>query len=244
MSPDRRVDFIVIGAQKAGTTALFDHLADDPAIGLSDVKEVHFFDDDGRDWAAPDYEPYHARFDWTRPAIRGEATPIYAYWPQALERIAAYNPAVKLIFMLRDPVERAWSHWRMEHGRGVEPHAFAWCIREGRQRLFADEPWGHHREYSYVERGFYGDQVERLDALFPRDQVLIAGADELRTDPHRMLSRVNAFLGAPPPPPTAPRQVHVGPQMEGLTAEDIAHLRAVYVRDQARLKTLTGFEFA
>jgi hypothetical protein len=243
MTDDRRIDFIVVGVQKAGTTALFDHLADDPAIGLSDVKEVHFFDDETRDWARPDYGAYHARFDWSGPAIRGEATPIYAYWPGALERIAVYNPAIKLVLMLRDPVERAWSHWRMEHDRGVETEPFAWCVRRGRQRLFAAEPWGHHREYSYVERGFYGDQVERLFALFPRQQVLLLQADDLRADPQGVLARLNRFLGAPPPPPTSPRTVHVGPEMAAPGAADIAHLRAVYARDQARLRDLMGQDF-
>jgi hypothetical protein len=243
MSMDRRIDFIVIGAQKAGTTALFDHLGDDPSIGLPDVKEVHFFDDEALDWANPDYEAYHARFDWSRPAIRGEATPIYSYWPGALERIATYSPSIKLVLMLRDPVERAWSHWRMERGRGVETGAFSWCVREGRQRLFDAEPWGHHREYSYVERGFYGEQAERIFSLFPTEQVLILQADDLRRDPHAVLIRLNAFLGVPPPPVTAPRAVHVGPEMGGPQAEDIAHLRGIYGRDQARLKSLIGFSY-
>jgi hypothetical protein len=243
MSPDRRIDFIVVGVQKAGTTALFDHMADDPALGLSDVKETHFFDDEGQDWARPDYDAYHARFDWGRPAIRGEATPIYIYWPNALERIAAYNPAIRLVLLLRDPVERAWSHWRMERARGVETQPFAWCIREGRQRLFASVPWGHHREYSYVERGFYGDQVERLFGLFPRNQVLVLQADDLRRDPQTVLDRLSGFLGAPPPPSTSPRAVHVGLEMDGLAPADIAHLRNVYARDQARLAALTGVHF-
>lgn len=244
MNDDRRIDFIVIGAQKAGTTALFDHLADDPALGLSDIKEAHFFDDETVDWAAPDYGPYHARFDWSRPAIRGEATPIYIYWPGALERIAAYNPAIKLVLMLRDPVERAWSHWRMEHGRGVEAGDFGWCVRQGRQRLFDAEPWGHHREYSYVERGFYGAQVERALGLFPREQLLILQAEDLKTAPGAVLARLNGFLGAPPPPPTAPRSVHVGPEMAGLDVDEIAHLRGLYARDQDRLQALTGLRFS
>ena len=86
------VNFVVVGVQKAGTTALFDYLQDDPAYGLPDVKEVHFFDDETIDWSAPDYGPYHARFDWSDPTlIRGEATPIYIYWPRSLERLAAYK---------------------------------------------------------------------------------------------------------------------------------------------------------
>ncbi len=241
-----RIDFIVIGVQKAGTTALYDYLGEDSAFGLSQVKEVHFFDDEAIDWAAPDYEPYHRQFPWDRPVIRGEATPIYIYWPQSLERIARYNSAIRLILLLRDPVERAWSHWKMEYARGVETKPFAWCIREGRHRLFDSEPWGVHREFSYVERGFYGEQTERLLTLFPRDQVLILAAESLRRDPNATLGRVNAFLGAPPPPALTPREVHVGREMDyggDLAGEDVAFLREIYARDQDRLEALTGFRF-
>jgi hypothetical protein len=241
-----QVDFIIIGVQKGGTTALFDHLADDPAMALSKVKEVHFFDDETVDWARPDYGAYHAQFDPTATGIRGEATPIYVYWPNSLERIAAYNPAMRLILMLRDPVERAWSHWRMEYARGVETHPFAWCIRQGRRRLFDAEPWGHHREFSYVERGFYGEQVERLYSLFPQDQVLILKSDDLRQEPNRVLGEVNRFLGAPPPPATSAREVHVGREMDygsDLGADDVVFLRDLYARDMARLKALTGVTF-
>ncbi len=240
MTDARRIDFIVIGAQKAGTTALFDHLADDPAIGLPDAKELHFFDDEARDWSNPDYADYHARFDWSRPAIQGEATPIYIYWPGALERIRAYHPAIRLVLMLRDPVERAWSHWRMEQARGVETHDFAWCVRTGRRRLFDGQPWGHHREYSYVERGYYGAQVEHLLSLFPRDQLLVLQAELLRTDPAEALSRLSAFLGAPAPPPTAPRVVHAGVEMGGPPPAEAAYLAGLYRRDQARLDGLLG----
>ncbi|MDP3634460.1 sulfotransferase domain-containing protein [Phenylobacterium sp.] len=238
-----RVDFIIPGFQKAGTTALFDHLGDVPGISLSATKEVHFFDDESVDWSSPDYRAYEAQFPVQEGAVVGEATPIYLYWPNALERIATYNPAIRLIILLRDPVERAWSQWRMEIKRGAEREPFAWCIREGRQRLFASEPWGHHREFSYVERGFYGEQLDRLFGVFPREQVLFLKAEDLRTDPNTVLAQVCAFVGAPPPPRTEPRSVHVGQEMGGLDPADAAHLRAIYARDLARLKDLTGISF-
>ncbi|MBP8245797.1 MAG: sulfotransferase [Phenylobacterium sp.] len=238
-----RVDFIIAGVQKAGTTALFDHLGDVPGVALSATKEAHFFDDESIDWVRPDYIAYEAQFPSVEGSVVGEATPIYLYWPGALARIHAYNPAMRLIIMLRDPVERAWSQWRMETARGVEREPFSWCVRQGRQRLFASQPWGHHREFSYVERGFYGEQVARLFELFPRDQVLFLKADDLRTDPNTVLASVCAFLGAPPPPPTTPRAVHVGQEMDGLQTADILHLRQIYARDLARLKDLTGIVF-
>jgi hypothetical protein len=250
MAEPPKVNFVVAGVQKGGTTALFDYLAAMGDVALSRLKETHFFDDETRDWARSDYGAYHALFD-DPPGPRGpsrpcgEATPIYSYWPGALERIAAYNPAMRLILVLRDPVERAWSHWRMEYARGAERAAFAWCIREGRMRLFEDAPpnapWGVHREFSYVERGFYGEQLERLYGLFPRQQVLVLRAEALRGDHAATLAEVRRFLGLAPAKPPAAHTAHVGQQMDygsELGAEDAAFLRRLYARDQARLAGL------
>ncbi|MEO8115389.1 MAG: sulfotransferase domain-containing protein [Phenylobacterium sp.] len=241
------VNFLIAGVQKGGTTALFDYLSEQPGLALSRVKELHFFDDETQDWSSPDYGGYHAQFDDPAGRPCGEATPIYAYWPGSLERICAYNPAMRLILVLRDPVARAWSHWRMEYARGAETQPFAWCIREGRQRLFDAEPWGHHREFSYVERGFYGEQVERVLSLFPREQLLILGAEDLDADPAAAVARVRRFLDLDDGPPPAPRRVHVGREMDygsALTPEDASYLRRLYARDQVRLRTLTGLDFA
>jgi hypothetical protein len=240
------VNFVIAGVQKGGTTALFDYLRDYPDIALPDAKELHFFDDEDQDWSRPTYGAYHARF--ADPAGRpcGEATPIYTYWPNSLERIAAYNPAMKLVIVLRDPVQRAWSHWRMEYARGVETRPFAWCIRAGRQRLFEGLPWGHHHAFSYVERGFYGEQVERLYGLFPRDQILVLTSDALRSNPGPVLAEVRGFLRLPRAPTPAPREVHVGQKIaypSELTAADIDYLRRVYASDAERLAAMTGIRF-
>lgn len=243
--PILRIDFIVVGAQKAGTSALHEYLASDPNYAVSKTKELHFFDDETRNWSSPDYGRYHAQFDWDRKAIRGETTPIYLYWPQSLERIAAYRPDIRLVVMLRDPVERAWSHWKMERSRGVETGDFSWCIREGRQRLLKAEPWGVHREFSYVERGFYGEQLVRLFDIFPREQVLVLTADTLQAEPGATLDRLNCFLGVPLRGPVAHRAVHVGaPTDAELTTIDVAYLREIYAEDQEVLKALTGVAFA
>ena len=153
MSVEHKVGFLIGGVQKGGTTALFRYLQDIPSLSLASVKEAHFFDDETTvDWTAPDYAPYHALFDPFDGRPRGEATPIYLYWPNCLERIARYNPAMKLVFLFRDPVERAWSQWKMEYARGWESEPFAWCIRQGRARVDSAEAPGFHRIYSYVER--------------------------------------------------------------------------------------------
>jgi hypothetical protein len=226
------VRFLVGGVQKGGTTALFDYLAEIPGLELPSIKEAHFFDDDERvDWTRPDYEPYHRLF--VDPArLWGEATPIYLYWPNALERIHAYNPQMKLIFIFRDPVERAWSHWKMEYARGKETEPFAWCIREGRARMADAQPYaGFHRIFSYVERGFYGRQLRRAFSLFPRDQLLLLGSNELRRDPMAVIARICAFLQVPPPTSLTPKVSRPAANIDYpsmLREEDVTFLQRHY----------------
>ena len=239
-----RVDFIVIGAQKAGTTALFDYLGEVRSIGLSDVKEVHFFDDESQDWAAPDYAAYHAHFDLSDGSrVWGEATPIYTYWPPALARARAYTPDLRLIVLFRDPVGRAWSHWRMETARGAETESFEVCVGPGRVRV--DDPAAPrcHRVHSYVERGFYADQVERMLSLFPRSQCLFLRSADLRAQPEAMLGAGCDFLGAPRMRSVEARLSHVGPRLAGAERPSEAATRLlmdVYAEDQAAWAALTG----
>lgn len=244
----QKIDFLVCGAQKAGTTALHSYLSDLPDVGLADQKEVHFFDNDVHDWSATDYTGYHRRFRWDDGAkIRGEVTPIYLYWPNCIERIAAYNPAMRLIVLLRDPVVRAWSHWRMERARGVETEPFSWCIRTGRHRLFQQAPWGYHREFSYVERGFYGEQLQRLFAFFPKRQVLVLGSDDLRDNPATTMDTVCDFLGVPRRSGFEARNVHMGRDVgppARLAPEDAEYLRRIFNQDVGRIEALAGRGFA
>lgn len=240
---DRRVDFLVAGVQKGGTTALHAFLGDVPGIGMATPKEPHFFDnEDTVDWEAPDYAAYHALFPPDAP-LWGEATPIYLYWPPALERIRAYRPDMKFVVMLRDPVARAYSHWQMEYARGAETEPFAWCIREGRSRVLAGQQRvpGHHRVFSYVERGFYGAQLARLFAFFPREQLYIADATALKNDPTAVVAGICRFLGLPPPPPLTPRIVHAAASVTYpsiVSAEDHDLLRSTYEADQRLLRLI------
>lgn len=246
MNEDRRLGFLVTGVQKGGTSALFEYLRELPGLQLPAVKEAHFFDDETIDWAAPDYRAYHALFAGDE-RLRGEATPIYIYWPNSLERIACYNPRMKIIVLFRDPIERAWSHWKMEYAKRKETHSFAWCIREGRTRLMDGDPSapGHHRVFSYVERGFYGQQVERLFRLFPRDQCMLLRSEELNADPGRAIGQICGFLGLPAPGAIRPRTVHAAlatAYPSRLEDDDRALLANLYRPDLARFEALTGLE--
>ena len=118
--PVEKLDFLVAGAQKSGTTALNYYLKRHPYIAFPIKKSLHFFDNDEL-FAGGNvsYEPLHEMFRPARPgSIAGENTPIYLYWRPALPRIRDYNPAMKFIVILRNPIERAFSQWNMQRTRG------------------------------------------------------------------------------------------------------------------------------
>lgn len=125
-----KVNFIIAGTQKGGTTALSAFLNQHPQISFAQVKEVHFFDTDYLFKAPPPpYHIYHRHFKNKSGCIFGEATPIYMYWNPAIKRIKDYNPDMKLIFILRNPIERAYSHYIMEYKRDAETLSFSEAIR-------------------------------------------------------------------------------------------------------------------
>ena len=155
-------------------------------------KELHFFD---REEENRDYKKYHANFK-PKPQQRviGEASPIYMYWETAPYRIWKYNPKMKWILALRNPVERAFSAWNMETKRGKEKLSFAEAIEQEAARCREALPL-QHRVYSYVDRGFYSHQVRRLFNIFGRDNVLVLLSEELRHEHKKTLRRVFEFLG-------------------------------------------------
>lgn len=238
-----RLAFLVAGVQKAGTSALHDYLSEVPGLQLPASKELHFFDDERRvDWSAPDYGPLHAAFV-ADDRLRGEATPITLYWPQALERVSAYNPAMRLVLLFRDPVGRAFSQWRMEWARGTERMPFAQAIREGRARMAGAAPVpGFDRVASYVERGFYGRQLARALRLFGRERVLCLAQDELERDPDAVVAQVCRYLEvAAPAGPLRPRRVRAAPAIDypsALMPDDAAYLRACFAAELERFAAL------
>ena len=188
-----RVDFVIGGTQKGGTSALDSFLRQHPEVCMPQTKkELRFFDREADD---TDYNKYHANFK-PKPEHRviGEASPIYMYWETAPYRIWKYNPKMKWILALRNPVERAFSAWNMETKRGKEKLAFAEAIEKEPERCREALPL-QHRVYSYVDRGFYAHQVRRLFNIFGKEKCLILLNEELRSDHKETLRRVFEFLG-------------------------------------------------
>ncbi len=190
-----KVNFLIAGTQKGGTTSLDAYLRQHPQIMMARRKELRFFDQDGK---VPDTAAYEASFDPKPGAVvKGEATPSYLYWPSAPGRIHAYNPQMKLVVLLRNPIARAFSQWRMEVERGEEDTDFSSAIRTEQGRLATLDSRGKKRR-SYVDRGHYAKQIARLTELFPPDQLLFIKSETFSEKRDTTVAAVLAFLGVDP----------------------------------------------
>jgi hypothetical protein len=240
--PIQKLDFLVAGAQKSGTTALNYYLKRHPRIALPVKKELHFFDNDEL-FAGGNvsYGPLHEMFQAARPGcIAGENTPIYLYWRPALPRIRAYNPAMKFIVILRNPIERAFSQWNMQRTRGIEPYDFLDAVGAEPGRIAQSAP-KQLRKFSYVDRGRYAEQLERAFRLFPRERFLVIKYEEFRARQREMVEAVFRFLGLSP---TRFRAVeaHDIPYARKIREEERAMVREILQSDIGRLETLLGWD--
>ena len=203
-------DFLVIGAPKAGTTALHAALSRHPELYMSPVKEPKFFLTDGPPptrgggpgdartyrehvWRREDYEALFAGAP--KGALCGESTPFYLYDRAAQRRIRELIPHARLIAILRDPVERAHSNWTHLWSAGLEPigDVVRACAEEEKRIAAGWAPFWH-----YVRLGRYGEQLEHLYRLFPREQVLVFRYRDLVDRPAETLDRIFPFLGVTP----------------------------------------------
>jgi hypothetical protein len=197
--------FLVLGAQKAGTTALFAYLREHPDVTGPPWKEVSFFDRHyarGLRWYRGNF-PLRGR----RAGAVGEASPSYLFHPLAPERVRAALPDARLVAILRNPVDRAHSHYQHEVALGREALSFEEALEaeEARlagevERLTRDPASFSHAwwNYTYASRGLYAEQLGRWLALFPREQLLVLLTDELAADPAGTYGRVLDFLSVAP----------------------------------------------
>lgn len=240
-----RVDFVIGGVQKGGTTALDEALRRHPDIAMARKKEPHLFDDEEA-WAAgvPDMAQYHEHWGGSLGRRRcGEATPIYCWWPPAASRIRDYNPAMKWVLLLRDPASRAFSHWNMERSWGLESLPFEAAL-DREVRDLVERPGIYSKTGSYLARGFYAQQIERLLALFPREQLLVLRSEWLRNDPARTIARVLEFLGVGPMDAPAALEAHLGHYGQPLDPGTRAKLASFFEAEIRRLEALLGWDLS
>jgi hypothetical protein len=207
-------NFIIIGAQKCGTSSLYQYLIQHPYILSARKKEIHYFDDVayqlGINWYRAHFRLPTAKYlteSHDRSAvITGEASPYYLAYPLAPERIARILPTVKLIVMLRNPIDRAFSHYYHQVRKGRETLSFENAIEAEEERLqgeiekiLRDENYYSYNfwAYSYLTRGLYIEQLEMWMKYFSRDQLFILNSEEFFSNPETELNRTLEFLQLP-----------------------------------------------
>ena len=209
---DRLPQFVVAGAPKAGTTALHAALATHPGLYLSPVKEPKYYLTDGRPpprsgqrgpgdaHSAQEWiwrrEEYLRLFDGAPPGtVRGESTPFYLHDRAAQRRLADDVPGIRVVAIVRDPVDRAWSNWVHLRADGLEPEADFLRAVSSEEGRVADgwAPFWHYRGL-----GRYGEQLRDLYRHVPREQVFLLRYRQLVDTPRETLDRVSDFLGVEP----------------------------------------------
>lgn len=212
----RRVlpDFLILGAMRAGTSSLYAWLCEHPQVMGPPAKEVHFFDRlhaRGPYWYRRHFptlaEVAERRERLGKRVAVGEATPCYLFHPAVAARIHALLPEARLIVLLRDPVARAFSHYRQSVRQGREPLAFADALAAEDERLAGAEQalaTGScarvlaHERYSYRSRGLYFEQLQRYFERTPADRILVLRSEDMFRDPQATVDEVVAFLGLDP----------------------------------------------
>jgi sulfotransferase family protein len=211
-------DFLIIGTKRGGTTSLWRYLVEHPLVPRLfpawNTKTSHYFEENwgrGEAWYRSHFPTAKHRAALERrhgaPSKAGEAAPLYMFHPLVPQRVADLLPHVRLIVLLRDPVERAYSHWKERRTEGKEPLGFAEALaREEertageREKLIADptyfsEPYDWH---TYRARGRYLEHLEPWLARFDRSQLLFLPSETFYRDPAASHATVLDFIGLPP----------------------------------------------
>ncbi len=242
--------FLVIGTKRGGSTSCYEWIAQHPQVAPCRTgKGTHYFDVNhtrGEAWFRAGFPAQ--REPWR---ITGEGSPYYMFHPLAVERIAATLPEVRLIAVLRDPVERAWSHYKYEVARGHETLGFGEALdaeperlRGEEDRLRADPAYVSeaHRYHTYLQRGHYAEQLQRVYAHVDPSRVLVLRSEELFADPHEQLARVWSFLGLDRVDLEGLRAHKAGAQPSSVPEDQAARLAAYYAPHNAALLELTGLD--
>ena len=244
------INLFIVGTQKGGTTALAEFLSAHSQVCLVQGKEAHVFDQHNIDTqTASDIEDNYRKLlpHYTQQAICCDATPLYMFFPDIPARLASYNPAAKIIVLLREPAERALSQYQMEKRRGDEPFGFAQALIAERHRLRQSaapsaekSAW---RLHSYRQRGYYSRQLANIYQHFAPEQVLVLRNSDLLYQHQPTLDRICQFLMIDSFI-SAPREVFAG-RYQATLAERVSLnlLRLCFWPETRRLKHQYGITF-
>ena len=204
-------DYYIIGVAKCGTSSLYETLIQHPSVQPAVTKETHFFDryyDRGISWYKVcfpfKFQKFIAKFFLRKNFITGEATPRYIEHPYTAEKILKITPNSKLIVILRNPIDRAYSHWNMNYQGGEkEDLPFEKAIEQERIRIEGEyEKMKKNTNYyarqfyrySYLDRSTYVKYVEKWMKFFPKNQILILKSEDFFSNPQQVFDRICHFL--------------------------------------------------
>ena len=226
--------FYIIGAQKCGTMAAVKNLNKHPDIFVAN--EVHYFD---RNWHTHDLEWYSSQFKTNKP-ILGEKTPELIYVDDCACRIKEVSPDAKFVLFLRDPIARAFSAWNMNVTKNRESATFEECVQRNLKHL--DEPRSYGTgEFHYVQRGFYMDQIERFQKVFPdKNRLHIVIAEQVRSDPLPEYRKIFDFLGVSSIE-FSPEDDHVGSYQSAISEKVAEKLKKLFKSHNERLFSYLGY---
>jgi Sulfotransferase domain len=261
-------DFLIVGVKRGGTTTLLKYLQRHPGVlpmwpAVQNSKKTWFFDDNygrGSAWYRGFFAT-EATFDRVgdelgyRP-VTGEAAPYYLFHPLVADRVAETLPGARIVVLLRNPVDRAYSHWNERRNAGVERLSFGEALaaepgrlagQTERLRAGAVARSAPHDWFSYLARGDYEPQLRRWTAALAADQVLVLRSEDLYAQPAATLSVVHAFLGLPKTdPPDAHRynQLPVAPLGPALRRRLAAHFEPKVEAVESMLGRSLGWDLA
>lgn len=241
--PDPIVSFLGCGAQKSGTSALDNYLRQHPEICLPDQKEIHYFDNEYNfRYHNVNYLKYHSFFQKSiNHKIAGEVTPAYMYWDNAMSRIWEYNPGMRILILLRNPIQRAYSHWNMNRIKGVEEQSFLQAVNSREERLRAKLPY-QNKKFAYLDRGFYSSQIRRIFRFFPEGQVLIKQSADLARQPVETMSEIFEFLGIEPISVQKVDPIHEGTYERPMSEDEREFLIEFYRFEIKEVEKLLGWD--
>jgi hypothetical protein len=247
-------DFIIIGTQKGGTTSLYRYLCHHPQVLHALGKGIHFFDshfDRGDGWYRSHFHVNLSRK--SEGLITGESSPDYMIHPRVPDRIASTLPEVKLIALLRNPIDRAYSHYAHELRKGREALSFDEAIEAEEQRLSGEvermernedyDSWAL-RHFSYLTRGRYADQLERWLSRFPLQSFLFLRSEDLYENPASTTGKALEFLGLPALESREFQRMNPGNYADSMGAATRIGLEEYFRPYNARLERLIGPGFS
>lgn len=235
-----RIDFIIGGVQKSGTSALYYYLMNHPDIFMPNIKELHYFDTHTNQHDI-NYNQLHQHFEKSLDyQIIGEATPIYFFWSPCIKRIYKYNPQIKWILVFRNPIDRAFSQWNMNRINGWEKNTFYKAINDEKKRLEKHSNL-KHRRFSYISRGFYYIQITKLLEYFPIKNILFIQYEDLCDNPVRIKKDISSFLGINLIDTLNFKKINSLDYIHKLNIKEKKLLRNIYQEDIHNLENILGW---